>query len=100
MPIFTNDIKTYNKKTLNDKIYRLTTINVQLITNKMKTEKIKVNLETNKAQLFDKKNFLIAKRKKLRIKIVILNIAGPFNISIHNHQNPLLKSIQDKFKTK
>ncbi len=47
-PVFTNGVKAYNKETLNDKIRILITTNIQLVTNKMETEKIKVNLETNK----------------------------------------------------
>ncbi len=41
---------------------------------KIETKKIKVNLEIDKAQLFDKKNSLVTKRKKLRAEIAILNI--------------------------
>ncbi len=47
------------------------------MTNKMETEKAKVNLEVDKMRLFDKKNSLIAKRKELRTEIVALNAAGP-----------------------
>ncbi len=67
------------------------------MTNKIKIEKTKVNLKINKIQLFNKKNFLIAKKEKFRAKIATLNI---INISIRNYQNPFLKSIQNKFKAK
>ena len=58
-----NDIKTYNKEALGDKIRRLTTANIQLIIDKIETEKAKVNLKADRIQLFDKKNFLIVKKK-------------------------------------
>ncbi len=61
------------------------------MTNKIETEKTKVNLEVNRIQLFNKKNFLIGKRKELRTEIITLNIAGPPNILIRRHQDPLLK---------
>ncbi len=99
-PVSTNDIEAYNKETLGDEIRRLITANAQLIINKMKTEKIKINLEVDKVQLFDKKNSLVVKRKKLRAKIVILNVAGSSNVSIRKHQNILLRSTQNKFKVK
>ncbi len=63
----------------------------------METEKAKVNLETNRTRLFGKKNSLVAKRKKLRTKIVALNAA---NVPIRKHQDPFLKPIRDKFKAK
>jgi len=44
----TNDVKAYNKKTLNDEIRKLTIANVQLITDKIETEKVRVNLEADK----------------------------------------------------
>ncbi len=59
----TNDIEAYNKETLDDKIRKLTTTNVQLIINKIETEKTKINLETDKIRLFDKKNSLVVKKK-------------------------------------
>jgi len=99
-PALTNDIETYNKKALNDKIHRLTTANVQLITNKTETEKTSINLETDKIRLLDKKNFLVAKKKEFRIEITALYTAGSSNILVHNHQNPFLKLIRDKFKAK
>ncbi len=99
-PVSTNGIETYNKETLDNEIRRLTTANAQLITNKMKIEKAKVNLKANKVQLLGKKNSLIVKREKLRAEIAILNAAGPPNVLIHNYQNPFLKPTRDKLKTK
>ncbi len=46
--VSTNDIEAYNKKTLDDKIRRLITTNAQLMADKMKIEKTKVNLEIDK----------------------------------------------------
>ncbi len=83
--IFTNGVEIYNKEILNDEICRLITTNVQLIVDKIKIEKAKVNLETDRIQLFDKKNSLVAKRKELRIEIATLNAAGFFNIPIRKH---------------
>jgi len=71
-----------------------------LITNKIKTEKIKINLETDKMRLFGKKNSLIVKKEELRIEITALNAAGPSNIPIYRYQNPFLKPTQDKLKAK
>ncbi len=99
-PVSTNDIKTYNKETLNDEICRLIIINVQLIADKIEIEKTKVNLETDKTRLFNKKNSLIAKRKELRAKIAALYTAELSNILIRGYQDPLLKPIQNKFKIK
>jgi len=84
-PTSINNVETYNKKVLNDEIHKLTTVNVQLMTNKIKTEKAKVNLEIDKVRLFNEKNSLVVKREKLRAEIVILNAVGPFNILIRNH---------------
>jgi len=81
----TNDVKAYNKKTLGDKICKLTTTNVQLMINKIKTEKVKVNLETDKIQLLDKKNFLIIKKEKLQIEITVLNVVELSNVLIHRY---------------
>ena len=46
--IFTSDVEVYSKEVLNDEIRRLITINVQLIIDKIKTEKAKVNLKADK----------------------------------------------------
>ncbi len=43
-----NDIEVYSKETLDNEIYRLTAVNIQLIIDKIKTEKVRVNLETDK----------------------------------------------------
>ncbi len=47
-PVSTNDIEAYTKEQLAVEIQRLTTTNVQLVTNKMETEKTKVNLEVDR----------------------------------------------------
>jgi len=84
-PISTNSIEAYNKKTLDDKIRKLTTTNIQLIADKMKIEKTKINLEADKIRLFGKKNSLIVKKEEFRTKIAILNTTGPFNALIYNY---------------
>ncbi len=63
-PTSTNNVKAYNKKVLNDKIYRLIIANAQLITDKIEIEKAKVNLEIDKIQLFGGKNSLVVKKKE------------------------------------
>jgi len=68
--------------------------------NKMKTEKVRVNLEIDRTQLLDEKNSLVVKREELRAEIAILNAAGPSNVPIRGYQNPLLKPTQDKLKAK
>jgi len=98
--IFINGVEVYSKEALNDKIHRLITANVQLMTDKTETEKTKVNLKADKVRLFDEKNSLIVKRKKLRIEIVILNATGPPNVLIRRYQDPFLRLTQDKLKTK
>ncbi len=90
--VSTNGVEAYNKETLGDKICRLTVANVQLVVDKIETEKAKVNLEVNKVQLFDEKNSLIAKRKELRTEIAVLNVAGFSNVLARRHQDPFLKS--------
>ena len=52
------------------------------MTDKIETEKTKVNLEVNRAQLFNKKNSLIVKREKLWVEIATLNVAGPSNVLV------------------
>jgi len=64
-PAFTSGVEAYNKEVLDDEIRRLIAINIQLITNKMEIEKVRVNLKANRVRLFGKKNFLIAKKEKL-----------------------------------
>ena len=96
-PVSTNGVEAYSKETLGDEIRRLITTNVQLVTDKMETEKIRINLEADRIQLFDKKNSLVAKKEELRAEIVALNAA---NVPIRKHQDPFLKPIRDKFKAK
>ena len=55
------------------------------MTNKIKTEKTRANLEVDKARLFGKKNSLIVKKEELRAEIATLNATGPFNVSIHSY---------------
>jgi len=99
-PASTNNVEAYNKETLGDEIHRLTITNAQLMADKTETEKVKVNLEIDRVQLFGEKNSLIAKKEKFRTEIAVLNVAGPLNIPIRRHQNPLLKLIRNKLKTK
>ncbi len=99
-PASTNNVETYNKKILGDKIRKLITTNVQLMIDKIEIKKIRINLKTDKIRLLDKKNSLIVKKEKLRTEIVILNVARSSNVPIRNHQNPLLKPTQNKFKIK
>ncbi len=44
------------------------TANAQLITDKIETEKAKINLEANKVRLFDKKNSLVTKEKNFELR--------------------------------
>ncbi len=67
------------------------------MTNKIKIEKVKINLEIDKVRLFDEKNSLVAKREELRTEIVVLNAV---NILIRGYQDPFLKPIRNKFKVK
>ncbi len=99
-PTSTSSIEAYNKEALGDKIRKLTAANVQLVTDKIETEKVKVNLEADRTRLFNKKNFLVIKREELRTEIATLNTAGSSNVLVRRHQDPLLKPIQDKFKAK
>ena len=80
-----NGAEAFTKEQLAAKIQRFSATNAQLVTDKMKTEKIKVNLEANRVRLLNEKNSLVAKKKELRVEIVILNITGLFNISIYNY---------------
>ncbi len=100
MPISTSGVEAYNKKILDDKICRLITTNIQLVADKIETEKAKVNLETDRMRLFDKKNSLIAKKEEFRAEIIILNAAGSSNVSICKHQNLFLRPTQNKLKVK
>ena len=98
--VSTNNIEVYNKEVLDDEICRLTTTNVQLVIDKIKTEKVKINLETNKVQLFGEKNSLVVKKEELRVEIAALNVAGPFNVPVCSYQDPFLKPTRNKFKAK
>ncbi len=81
-PVSTNSVEVYSKETFGDEICKLIAANAQLITDKMETEKARVNLEADKMRLFDEKNFLVVKRKEFRIEIVALNAVGLSNVSI------------------
>ncbi len=96
-PAFINGVETYNKEALGDKIRRLIIINAQLVTDKMETEKVRINLEADKTRLFNEKNSLIVKREKLRTEIATLNAA---NVPVRSYQDPFLRPIQDKLKAK
>ena len=85
VPISMNGVETYSKKALDNKICRLTAINAQLITNKIKIEKVRVNLKADRVRLFDKKNSLIVKREELQTKIATLNTAGLSNVLVRRH---------------
>ena len=95
-----NSVEAYNKEILSDEIYKLIATNVQLMINKIKTEKARVNLEADRTRLFDEKNSLVVKREKLRTEIAVLNTAGPLNVPVYKHQDPFLRLIQDKLKAK
>ncbi len=84
-PVSTNGVKTYIKEQLTVEIQRFTTVNTQLMTDKIKTERTKVNLKTDRMRLLRKKNFLIVKRKELRVEIAAMNTVGPSNVLIRSH---------------
>ncbi len=83
--VSTNGIEVYNKKVLNDEIRRLTATNVQLMIDKIETEKARINLKADKIRLFGKKNSLVIKKEELRIEIVVLNAVKLFNILVYRH---------------
>ena len=93
MSVSTNRIKTYIKEQLIIEIQRFITVNVQLVTDKMETERTKVNLETDKVQLLKEKNFLIVKKEELRTKIATMNAVGFFNLLVRSYQDPLLRLV-------
>ena len=99
-PVSTNGVEAYSKKVLGNEIRRLTTANAQLVTDKMETEKARVNLEADRIRLFGEKNSLVAKKKELRIKIATLNAVGFSNVPIRGYQNLFLRLTRDKFKVK
>ncbi len=84
-PASTNGVEAYSKKVLGEEIRKLTAANTQLMTNKIKTEKVKVNLEVDKARLLDEKNSLVAKREELQAEIAVLNVAGLSNVPAYRH---------------
>ena len=92
--------KAYTKEQLAAEIQRLSTANVQLINDKIETEKIKVNLEADRVRLLGEKNSLVAKREELRVEIAALNAVGLSNAPIRGHQDPLLNQGRDKLKAK
>ncbi len=92
--------ESYIKEQLAAEIQRLSAANVQLVNDKMETEKIKVNLEVDRVRLFGEKNSLVVKREELRIEIAALNAAGSSNALVCSHQDPLLNQRRDKFKAK
>ncbi len=89
-PASTNGVESYTKEQLAVEIQRLSTANVQLITDKMETEKIKVNLKVDRTRFFGKKNFLIVKKEELQTEIVVLNVVRLSNASIYSYQDLLL----------
>ena len=83
--VSTNGVKTYTKEQLAAKIQRFITVNVQLVTDKIKTERTKINLEADRVQLLGEKNSLVVKREELRAEIVALNAVGLSNVLIRGH---------------
>ncbi len=83
--VSTSGVEVYSKEALGDEIRRLIIANVQLMTDKMETEKVRVNLEADRIQLFGKKNSLVAKKKELRAEIVVLNVVGLSNVPIRSY---------------
>ncbi len=81
-PVSTSGIEAYTKEQLITEIQQLTTANVQLMTDKIETERIKVNLEADRMRLLDKKNSLVVKRKEFRTEIVMLNAVKSSNVPI------------------
>ncbi len=98
--VSTSGVEVYSKEVLSDEIRRLIATNAQLMTNKIKTKKAKVNLEADRMRLLGEKNSLVVKRKEFRTEIVTLYTAGPSNVPVRRYQNPLLRLTQDKFKVK
>ena len=62
--ISTNSVEVYTKEQLATEIQRFTIANIQPMTDKIETEKTKVNLEIDKIRLLKKKNSLIVKKKE------------------------------------
>ncbi len=99
-PASTNGVEAYTKEQLTTKIQRLTIANIQLMTDKIKTEKTKVNLEADRARLLEEKNFLVIKREELRVEIAAMNAAGSSNAPVRSQQDLFLGLARDKLKAK
>ena len=82
VPVSVNSVESYIKEQLAIEIQRFSAVNVQLVNDKMETEKIKVNLEVDRVRLFNEKNFLVTKREEFQIEIVTLNVVELFNILV------------------
>ena len=80
-----NGIEDYNKEVLDNKIRKLTIANIQLITNKMETKKVRINLKVDRTRLLDEKNSLVVKKEEFRTEIVILNIIRFSNVPVYSH---------------
>jgi len=52
------------------------------MTDKIKTERTKVNLEADKVRLLEEKNFLVVKREEFRAEIAVMNAAGSSNVLV------------------
>ncbi len=92
-PISISGIEAYMKEQLATEIQRFITVNTQLMTDKMETERTKVNLEIDRVRLLGEKNFLVVKRKELRAEIVAINAVGSFNTLVYNQQDPFIRSV-------
>ncbi len=69
IPTSTNGIKTYNKKTFGNKIYRFIQTNMQLTQNKQNSDITKAVIKTDKNRFISKKNTLVIKREELQREI-------------------------------
>ncbi len=98
--VSTNGIEVYIKEQLAVEIQRFIIANAQLMTDKMKTEKTKVNLEADRVRLLEEKNSLVVKREEFRVEIAAINAARLSNVLVYSHQDPLLKPVQNKLKAK
>ncbi len=99
-PVSTNGIEAYIKEQLAVEIQQFITANIQLITDKIETERTKVNLEADRIRLLEEKNSLIVKKEEFKAEIVTLNAAGSSNVPVRRHQDPFLKPTRNKFKVK
>jgi len=81
--VSTSDVEVYTKEQLAVEIQRFTTANVQLVTDKMETERTKINLEADRVRLLKEKNSLVAKREEFWAEIAAMNAARPSNILIY-----------------